>query len=416
MRTLSNSQESVTRRILILLLCAAIPMTGISLYSFLHQPNTASASIFYQAFGDQYMDFFNCIIDGSDLKVYQSRQSSLYPPLANLMYYGMSRFIPQSLLEQGSTAIRASREGRMLFWIFQGGTTLLLLALIAWAVPGKRWEKGLACLMTAASLPILYATERGNCVALTAALLIVYLVWLHDPSPWKREVGFICLAISANLKLYPALFGLIPLLEKRYRESVRLMIYGGAMFGLPMVLVYGIRSIVNILINLRFTFAVQINLGLGYKISWVNFSHLLNEAFGLPMFSGIHYVLMILCLISLLFLPDYGDRIMVITLMCVGFSDFSMVYNTLFFIPALIVYMREGKEDGFTPLTILLMAVSLFPLAVGGLDPFPELCKGTMMRLNISTLIDCAAVMLLTLVMIGKAGRNAVRTVRGKQT
>jgi hypothetical protein len=77
------------------------------------------------------------------------------------------------------------------------------------------------------------AIERGNSAIIVLALLMAAM-WLRDrDSKASKEVALILIAIAAGLKIYPALFGLIYIAEKRWKETVRLLIYGILFFFVP---------------------------------------------------------------------------------------------------------------------------------------------------------------------------------------
>lgn len=88
----------------------------------------------------------------------------------------------------------------------------------------------------------LYAFERGNPVMYTMFFLWGGIVLKDSNSKFLRELGLIFVAISAGFKLYPALFGFIWLAEKRYKEAVRLVIYGLMAFFIPFLFVGNFTS------------------------------------------------------------------------------------------------------------------------------------------------------------------------------
>jgi hypothetical protein len=54
-----------------------------------------------------------------------------------------------------------------------------------------------------------------------------------------RETALFLFAIAAALKLYPAVFGILYLVKKRYKEAGRLIIYGFLFFFVPFVFFQG---------------------------------------------------------------------------------------------------------------------------------------------------------------------------------
>lgn len=95
------------------------------------------------------------------------------------------------------------------------------------------------------------ALERGNPAFLVLILLIFAVSFKDSDSKILREIALILIAVAANLKLYPAIFGLMYLKEKRYKEAVRLIIYGVLLFAVPFVFFDGLKSVKDYLIIIR---------------------------------------------------------------------------------------------------------------------------------------------------------------------
>lgn len=89
------------------------------------------------------------------------------------------------------------------------------------------------------------AFERGNPVIYAMLFLYMGIVLRNHSNKVMREISLICVAISAGFKIYPALFGLLWLAEKRYKEAARLLIYGVIAFFLPFIFFGGIQGILE---------------------------------------------------------------------------------------------------------------------------------------------------------------------------
>lgn len=89
------------------------------------------------------------------------------------------------------------------------------------------------------SYPFWLAIERGN-MSLLVLLLLMYAMCLKDSGKkWEREAALVLFASASALKLYPAVFGMLYLLDKRYKEAGRLVIYGIFLFFFPFVFFQG---------------------------------------------------------------------------------------------------------------------------------------------------------------------------------
>jgi hypothetical protein len=106
-------------------------------------------------------------------------------------------------------------------------------------------------------------------------LLAIY--WKDSDSKIKRELALILIAVAAGLKIYPAIFGLLYVKEKRWKETVRLVLYGLTVFFAPFVFAGGLTGFLAYLNDLR---AFQ---GI-YGIRWTsigNYGYALINALGI---------------------------------------------------------------------------------------------------------------------------------------
>ncbi len=78
-----------------------------------------------------------------------------------------------------------------------------------------------------------FAFERGNMTLYSMIFLWFSLVNYDNKDKRIRELSMISLAIAAGIKLYPAVFGLLWIRDKRYKDAIRLVIYGLIAFIAP---------------------------------------------------------------------------------------------------------------------------------------------------------------------------------------
>jgi len=85
----------------------------------------------------------------------------------------------------------------------------------------------------------MFALERGNIILLSAGCTTFFIFNYNHKNKWIREFSFLALACAAAIKMTPAVLGLLLLEERRYKEAVRLVIYGILFFFLPFLTVQG---------------------------------------------------------------------------------------------------------------------------------------------------------------------------------
>lgn len=110
-------------------------------------------------------------------------------------------------------------------------------------------EPLMLCVCALLSGVMIFTIERGNSVLNVMVMLLWAFVWRDSPEAWKREVALVLIAVAANFKLYPAVFGVLYLLEKRWREAARLVVYGVVLFVVPFAWFSGVEGFWQFLYN-----------------------------------------------------------------------------------------------------------------------------------------------------------------------
>lgn len=94
-----------------------------------------------------------------------------------------------------------------------------------------------------------FTIERGNSVFNVMIMLLLAMALKDSDKGWQRELALVLIAVAAGFKIYPCLFGLLYLLEKRYKEALRLVIYGVALFFIPFLWFSGLEGLKQFLYN-----------------------------------------------------------------------------------------------------------------------------------------------------------------------
>ncbi len=158
----------------------------------------------------------------------------VFPPLAYCMYRLLYRLtdartglVPGPDIE----TVPGTLSVFTLYLIFNA-----LLFFVAIGMTGQRNRKKDLAIFTLLMLSAVYAGSGymlGNSTMLVVALLMVGFRLLDSRSPAEREAGLLILAICVGLKLYPAVFGLVFLKKKQYRELIRFIVYSLVLLLVP---------------------------------------------------------------------------------------------------------------------------------------------------------------------------------------
>lgn len=199
---------------------------------------------------DLYMDFFNSIRDGGSEDVYSAR-NNIYPPFCILIFRFFSKLINPSLVSTSfgqRFQLQLDQLCMMIYIIFAIVCVLSLARLIE--SYGYRYSSGknklranILSFMMIVSYPVMFCLERGNILILSVVFAMFFIFFKDSDNKFIKELSYISLAMSAGIKIYPAVFGLTLIIEKKYKEALRLLFYGFIIVVFPFVFFIDFNSL-----------------------------------------------------------------------------------------------------------------------------------------------------------------------------
>ena len=182
---------------------------------------------------DMYMDFFNSIRDGGSPDVYSAR-NNIYPPLCVLIFRILSKLIDPELVSSTfplRKLLQSDQISMLIYMLFALICIMSLMRLIeSYAnIKSQGKLKTQAAVISFAmiiSYPVMFCLERGNILILSVIFAMFFMFFKDSEYPIIKELSYIALALSAGIKLYPAIFGLTLIIEKKYKDAGRLILYG----------------------------------------------------------------------------------------------------------------------------------------------------------------------------------------------
>lgn len=202
-----------------------------------------------------FADYFYHIFYGSDLtKTYNSYDvDPCFPPFAYLFYNYLYKIAPVAEME----SLREVQFYPYYMFIFVIAMSLCIVLLsfgirIFFEKRSEAVGSAKSLLLTVLmifSVPVgMSAIERANSALVVLILLIYAMAFKDSENRALRELSLILIAIAANLKLYPAIFGLLYIKEKRWKEAARLVVYGVVLFVVPFFFMEGFKSMKEFLV------------------------------------------------------------------------------------------------------------------------------------------------------------------------
>lgn len=202
-----------------------------------HVPHFLLGAVFFQDHSDVFMDFFNVNVFVEDMNPYfvagDPGGGSSYPPLV-LLLAKVFRLIGGSA--ESALALRETPRGILSIVLYFTVLTICgALCLLKFAK-----KKGLPLPLAAAlglcvllTAPMVYLIERANYLLFALLFVLVFFLYEKDESAFKRELSYLSLAAAVGFKLYPAVFALLLLKEKRFFAFLRVALYSVALTVLP---------------------------------------------------------------------------------------------------------------------------------------------------------------------------------------
>lgn len=312
------------------------------------------SSVFFHDINDTFMDFFNSICHTINRRPYII--GSIYPPLAYVIFYIFSRFLSESQVDfisvgnLNGASIRETQGGRLAITVFLMLVFLLLILILTSCIKEKPLVKNGIIISICFSAPVYYTIERGNILILSMVFTLIFCITYNTPNKVMRETGYISLAIAAGIKIYPAILGIILIKERRYKETIRCVIYGLIFFLLPFLFIGGLESVPLLIKNILTTSeGFSRDIGYGWKVNFSNSFMVLGKMIGFhdvsELFVQVLVIgIMIMCIVSAFFIKTRWKTVALLMLIAVGGPEFSFVYSVSFMVIPLVMLLNQKER------------------------------------------------------------------------
>ena len=363
-------------------------------------------SILFHDENDTFMDFFNCIYTFSS-NPYIGDEVTNYPPMAIIIFKILRHAIPEAQLLIPAKEMRLYQAPMMVFLFYNMFVINILLYTISRKLNTSALNKTLLMILLSFSFPVLFALERGNLINLAFALSVFFCAFYNDESFIKRNMAYIALAIAVSIKIYPAIFGLLVLKEKKIRDTLILVVYGIVAFFAPFWKFGGINAIYSFLkglsgfVNNRSLVTDEVALSIeanvhdvlpdayGYNFAYKNIQTVFQHVTGIQIPSVIITVSLVIVFTVLIIFAFTSREKWKSTLGCVLLAvlapSFSGAYGMLFLLIPFVEYINYhsncsnigNKVDKLTMSYYFVMLTLVVPLS---LPYISKLSNGTQTR------------------------------------
>lgn len=383
----------------------AVLYVGIT-YTFLElllNSENAFQQVFFSNHNAFFSDFFDSVYDSLARDPYVER-GVIYPAFIYVFYRAIAAFLPVAVSSAGSYAIRDSYVGEMIFHAYCYALMIAIFTIIVKIMHSKDIITKLFAFALLLSTPVLYAYERGNSILVSLLFLLLFFYLKDSEKGYQREWALISLAVAANIKIYPAIFGLLLLAEKKYIKAFRCMIYGAILFVFPFFFFGGLKDIPLMFSNI---FRTSSSFGgvYGYQVGIRHLLSYLSAVTGnaeiLERTGMLTAFVAIILLFNFFFTKEYFKKVLMLGIMCNLIPGFSWLYTTVYILPAVIYYYIDGsdRKNHIYPICFALLFCQ-FPIDISGILPTLKDNGIFVMRYNmtLSTVLSNIALWVLLIV------------------
>lgn len=392
--TISNKANKIT----IIFIISILSLNLITILTFCISLGTLQSTLFFNSGADRFMDFLNVLkyISTRDPYVYDlwnGLHEKIYPPLSYLLFYpftGLYDFInnnPQSAIENQKVMAAFAIMTIVLLEIFGG-----LLFFLKDGRKSIRIFSGLALLTSGITL---FTIERGNIIFLAVIGVGIFLIGYKSEKRWLKEISYISLAFAFALKVYPALFGVLLLYDRRYKDAVKTSIYGLILFFLPFIFFHGgFDNISQMIQNIQLNSVKYMDTSITYRWGFIPAAMLCNLSNSQIVIA--HYLSGILLVITVLTAWGHWQqwkKIMLLASAVILFPVNCGYYCGVYLFVPIILFLNEKahKKSDWMYLVLIVIVLNPFQFHINGVLMTVPLANLALIAIYCSLIIEGAS-------------------------
>ena len=363
-------------------------LSSIFLFVFVCQLILQKTKYAYQLFffdkGDTFMDFYNIISVMATGHPYSSALF-IYPPFIGLIMKSFQKMLPGEVLgnirlvdpssinatRQIALQIRSSQFGMIILFFFLVIGLGAMAYFLSTIKKGSNNEKWLFILLTVFSAPMLFEIERANTIIYALVFILGFLAFKDSKNPWLREISLIFLTCAAGVKVYPALFGLLLIRERRWLDALKTVLYGIIIMFVPFVFFGGFSIIPKLFATLNAGNGIAFSTGVGFKVDLINVFRMIGLAFHfkdsvvISLAGKSSYFLILLAIPAILSIRKTWKAVTILCCMIIVTPAFNYYYALIYIIPAVLLFLDEEKTNKWDYLYAAIFSLMYCPAYFG---------------------------------------------------
>lgn len=340
---------------------------------------------------DTFYDFTVSVLNANNRHEY----GGMYPPLAQLFFYVISRITPLADMESIFVFIN-SPLGAIYTLFFLMGCVILIYWLLENHLQTPSWAIKLIFVLIIFSSPFIYALQRGNVLLICLPLILFYVFNYDSRNKAVQIASLIALACAAGIKLYPAILGLMLAKERRWKQAWTCVGFGIGAVVVPAFFFSGIDTLMVVANRLFATSESYGERGVGHQLGFQNAIEMYNDAFGLNLNESICWLAMVLLMVfAFLLAKKKWQQLAILCTAMIIWPSLSFQYTMILLIPALILFLNETEKLNIWDVVYCILFAGCFVvIPFGGKNAF-AFTEGQYYTLNIGTFVENISINLL---------------------
>lgn len=377
-------------------------------------------SVFLTDKADTYMDYFNSI---SNARFNPYEMSTNQPALVKIIFKFLLSIVPAAERMGDGFDFRSLKSAQIGFILYNIFINIIFVKIVH---SNSKLSNNLftqAILIIFISAPVMFTFERGNIVWLALVLTLYFTSYYHSENKLKKELSYIALALAASIKIYPAIFGLLLLKEKKWKEAIRTLFYGIACFFIPFFYFDGLKSLKAMGVSLfRMSEIAESrgHTGLGLNVSFLNicktFFAIFNVEFNNTVYLIAKTIVIVLLLLSFIIIKNKWKNVLSLVLLAILLPGTNYYYAMTFLIIPFFEMLNTDYQMDYEEKTKntksykywVLFGIALVPWILGNIPKLSTDVKFIVsygMLLNLLTLLWMLASLIIDTINIVLKGK-----------
>lgn len=329
--------------------------------------------IFQRMENIEFSDYFHTNDMIADNSPYIADTSS-YPPFVFMIARLFALFGDYTV---AYTEVINQPSALMSYIVFYSLCYIGIILTTVYIMRSKGLNKGFTaavCAVVVFNLPMLFNFERGNYIVCALLFSLSFYAFYNNESRGLREFSYIMLAFAAGIKLYPALFAVLLLREKRICDFLRCVAYSLLVILISFLTMEGGFANIAQFIHWLNDFSGDLT-DYGYNYSLASTVGVVASLFGADVWelspvvaaiqSYLPYAVLLLCAVASFLVKQKWKALALVSITIIQFPKISFTYALMFMLIPLLEFIAERDKDRRDYAYMAFMLITIMPVYLG---------------------------------------------------